>query len=223
MSESALMQLAQAQQMLAAATTLPEIRQVRDLAAAAQEYARLAHLGRDAQNEAGTIKLEAEARAGSMLREMTERGERYRRSDARAGSRYLRAASTSLSLADLGLGDQQSFRWQQVARVPEATRQDYYDSVRGAEAAENEVVTRAGLLRFAEYYAVEDTYDTRRVDKVRKRQAKKDAKTPAQAAKDVTPPPPPAAEEDAYDYDLDDDAPVAPACTHCPVHCNGRT
>lgn len=142
---SDLVRLTDAAQMLAEARTLPDIRKVHNLAQRAQDYARAARLGLDAQNSAAAIRLEAEAAAGALLRRMAETGERD------PGGRGPRVASQAASqppaptLADLGVTPDESSRWQAVASVPADVRAEY---VATANERETEV-TRAGLLKAA--------------------------------------------------------------------------
>lgn len=71
----ALANLSAATQALAAASTLEEVKQIHDMAQAAQTYARAAKLGLEAQNHAAEIKLRAERKAGELLAQL-ERDER---------------------------------------------------------------------------------------------------------------------------------------------------
>jgi len=65
-----------ATRMLAEARTLPEVRQVLDLASVAMVYAKKRHLGIEAQNHAGVIAVEATIRQGEILAQMAVTGER---------------------------------------------------------------------------------------------------------------------------------------------------
>jgi hypothetical protein len=142
MNGSDLARLSEAAIMLAEARTLPDIRKVHNLAQRAQDYAKAARLGLDAQNSAAAIRLEAEAKAGELLRQMRETGERARRGlDLQPANQESQPAT----LADLGVTPDESSRWQQVAQIPADERRAY---VEAAQQRETEV-TRAGLLRFA--------------------------------------------------------------------------
>lgn len=138
-----LIRLTEAAQMLAEARTLPDIRKVHNLAQRAQEYARAARLGLDAQNSAAAIRLEAEAKAGELLRQMRESGERA--GDGKPSQPASVTSAVPATLDDLGVTHDESSRWQAVAAIPPEVRQEYV-----AESNEREAeVTRAGLLRFA--------------------------------------------------------------------------
>jgi DNA modification methylase len=134
--------LAQAARMLAEVRTLPEVKQVIDLAELARQYARKAHLGLEAQNAAAAIYIEAQAKAGDLLRGMVEAGERHphgRTSEVAAGD------FTGPTLAELGIERTDAHRWGQVAAIPAEVRAGYVAEAgdRGAE------VSRAALLKYA--------------------------------------------------------------------------
>jgi hypothetical protein len=144
--------LATAQQELAAAKTLPDVLPVIHLAAAvasaAERAAKLAGVrgaapdvaraANEVVREAAVLRIEAQARAGELLREMAERGERERRGGDRAKSH-------DATLPDLGVTKSESSRWQRLADVPADIRQAYAEEARANDAE----VTIAGLLRVA--------------------------------------------------------------------------
>lgn len=143
-----LVRLTDAAQMLAEARTLPDIRKVHNLAQRAQEYARAARLGLDAQNSAAAIALEAEARAGELLKRMADTGERATRaSNLNTGPNRAPLASEAppATLDDLGITEHESRTWQAVATVPAPVRAEY---VARSQERDQEV-TRVGLLRHA--------------------------------------------------------------------------
>ncbi len=143
--------ISRARHSLAEARGLPDIRMVMEAASvakdAAQRAAKLAEAKRraaevvaaanDAANDAAAVRIEAQAKAGELLRQMAERGERKARGDS--------MSQAVTSLGDLGIGRMEASRWQHVADVPEDVRQEYVDETR---AARGEVST-AGLLRHA--------------------------------------------------------------------------
>lgn len=98
--------------------------------------ARKARASHEAQNDWATLKLEAERKAGRML------GDLRRRGSLRAGRPNADSAS---ALADLGIEQQQSSRWQRLAAVPVERFTRWLEETRafGGE------VTEAGLFALA--------------------------------------------------------------------------
>lgn len=127
--------LDQASRMLAEATSLDDVKAIRDKAEAARTYARAAQLGLDLQNRAAELKLRAERKAGEFLTSLKLRG----------GDRKSKGHRVILKLKDLGISPQQSKRWQTVASVPE---RDFSEYLRVANELGREV-TSAGLVRIA--------------------------------------------------------------------------
>lgn len=130
-----LIEFANASASLAQATTLEDIRAIRDKAEAARTYARSAQLGLDMQNHAAELKLRAERKAGQILAELRLRG----------GDRRSKRHRAHLKLDDLGVSKDQSKRWQRIASVPESEFLGYLleTRVNGGE------VTSAALLRLS--------------------------------------------------------------------------
>jgi DNA modification methylase len=127
--------------MLAEVRTLPEVKRVIDLAELARHFARRAHLGLEAQNAAAAICLEAQAKAGGLLRQMAEAGERHphgRTSEVAAGN------FTGPTLAELGIERTDAHRWGQVAAIPAELRAAYVAEA-GSRGAE---VSRIALLAY---------------------------------------------------------------------------
>ncbi len=127
--------LDQASRILAEAKSLDDIKTIRDKAEAARTYARAAQLGLSIQNRAAEVKLRAERKAGQYLSSLKLRG----------GDRRSNGHRVSLKLADLGITQQQSKRWQSVGSI---SYQDFSDYLQAANTEEREV-TSAGLIRAA--------------------------------------------------------------------------
>jgi len=144
--------ISQARRSLAEARALPDIRRVIEVASvavdAAQRVARLAQAqhaaaevveaANQAANDAASVRIEAQARAGELLQELRERGERKVPGHG--------TSQPATSLGDLGVSRSDSSRWQQVASVPADVRQQYVDETK----VERGEVSTAGLLRHAQ-------------------------------------------------------------------------
>jgi DNA methylase len=90
--------------MLAEARTLPEVRQVLDLATAAVVYSKKRHLAIEAQNHAGVLVVEATIRQGEILAQMAAQGQRQRPGMADG----TRTAPSVPTLADLNTTKRES-------------------------------------------------------------------------------------------------------------------
>jgi len=146
--------LAAAQQELAAAKTLPDVLPVIHLAAAvaaaAERAAKLAGVrgavpdlvraANETAREAAVLRIEAQARAGELLREMAEQGER-----AITGDRQPGRESHGVTLDGLGVSRMESSRWQRLAAVQADVRRAYVEEAKTG----GQDVTINGLLRFA--------------------------------------------------------------------------
>lgn len=121
---------------IAEAHRVDEVKDLRDKAMALEAYARQAK-NLDAERKACEIRLRAERRAGELLREMAETGQRA----TRGGDRKSNSRDESLiELSDLGISQGQSSKWQKLANVP----QRQFDA---ALADPDEMPTTAGILR----------------------------------------------------------------------------
>ena len=105
-----------ARKAIAAAHRVDEVKQIRDKAEAVRVYAKQAR-DLEMQNMAAEIRLRAERRAGQLLVEMRETGQRQ----AKDRGRPKKLSGTS-TLPQLGLTRDQSSKWQQLAgRIDDAT------------------------------------------------------------------------------------------------------
>ena len=139
---SQLAKLEKARQMLAESRTLSEVKKIRDFAEAAKVYAQAAHLGQEAQNYAAEIALLAERKAGDIFADLERAkpkatGGRVRKSEAK--SEYATA------LEDSNTSEREAQRWQEIAKIPEETFNDYLQQSKDLKTE----INRAGLSKVA--------------------------------------------------------------------------
>jgi hypothetical protein len=114
---------------LAEANDVPAVKAVRDRAIALEAYAREAK-DSELMDHAVDVRLSAERRAGELLIEMAERGDRAR------GGEAGRRESPKITLDDLGLTKRQSSHWQKLAALDdEAFAERLAEARRAAWAA----------------------------------------------------------------------------------------
>ena len=128
-----LVQLNTTWQALATSTSLPEVKDFRDRAAAIQVWLREQRAGFELQNQVAEMKIRAERRLGELLRDTV-----------RAGNPQLLHDAT-ISLDDLGIEKTASHRWQSVANLAEAVFEAYLSEMKAAR----DELTTAALLRLA--------------------------------------------------------------------------
>ena len=138
-----LVMLTQAEQMLARATTIDEVKAIRDTAEAARGYAKKIGLSREIIVHAAAIKVHAERKLGQLLM-VTELatgapGNQY------TGKNLDRShdATGPVRLSDLGISKSDSSRAQQIARLPAPAFDRYVESC----TESHQEPTTAGLLR----------------------------------------------------------------------------
>ncbi len=103
------------------ACALPEIKQVRDMAAALQQYTKQRTCSLEIQNAAAAIKLRAERRMGELLAEMQREGQRQ----SGHGDQKSESHHVIPKLQDLGVSLNQSSACQRLAAIPEPVFEEY--------------------------------------------------------------------------------------------------
>ena len=90
------------------ASTIDEVKDIRDKAEAMRAYAKQAHLSLGMQNKCAEIRIRCERRGGEILKETTKAGNPQWSHDA-----------TIDRLEDIGISKSQSSRWQAISQIPE--------------------------------------------------------------------------------------------------------
>jgi hypothetical protein len=125
--------LAIARRALDEADELPDIAALVDRAEVVRVAARKAKLSVDAMNDWAEFKLDAERKAGELLRSMDKNGGRSQSHDATA---------RPPSYADLGVRKDQAHRWQQVASLPEPE----YEAYKAETREQGDIISTAGAV-----------------------------------------------------------------------------
>lgn len=120
--ETQLALISQARTALAKASTIDEVRTIRDKAEAVRVYAKAAGESLELQNSAAEIKIRAERKAGELLAKMGLRG----------GDRKSNSHDASLKLSEVGISYSQSHRWQKLASVPEKSFESHLVAIHAA-------------------------------------------------------------------------------------------
>lgn len=98
---------------IAEASSVDEVKSIRDKAEAVRAYGRQAQ-NLELEQQAMMIQLRAERRAGELLKEMKEDGQR----EKQGGDRKSKSQTRTLKLSDLGISKKQSADWQKMAEIP---------------------------------------------------------------------------------------------------------
>jgi len=129
-----------ARQSLSLASSIDEVKTIRDRAEMLRAYAKQAGESLDMQNQCAEIKLRAERRAGEILKEQDKNeGGRPPENQSHDATSY----SKPPTLEDIGINKSQSSRWQQIAGVPEQKFEAYIEE----KKASKEEITTAGILK----------------------------------------------------------------------------
>jgi N6-adenosine-specific RNA methylase IME4 len=124
--------------LLKEAKTLTEVLAIHSMAKTAQHYFEYVVHAEGAAQHASEVRLRAERRAGEMLIEMAEKGER---------PLGRKKESHDVTLSALDVTRMQSSRWQQIAAVPEELFEAYIAERRETES--RKLIDQAGLLAIA--------------------------------------------------------------------------
>lgn len=131
-----------AKQQLAMATDIYEIKEVRDRSQTLRQYVKQRGHSLPMQNLWAEITVRAERRAGQLLEEQKEKGER----DAgMGGDRKSLSYHGSVKLSDLDITFNQSSRWQQIAKIPDEKFDEYISVMKEADKE----LTSKGLYELA--------------------------------------------------------------------------
>ena len=128
-----------ARAMLAKASTLEEVKKIRDIAEAARVYAKAAHKGREKQNEAAELALLAARKAGQILKQL-QKTKPQSAAKAAGDSEYRKA------LKETHTPERTATYWQRLADITEFITQQYFKKIRKEEKGE---ITATGLRREA--------------------------------------------------------------------------
>lgn len=154
--ESSIARFDKAKQALALATSVDEVREIRDRAAALRLYARKVRESLEMQNMCAEIKIRAEIKLGGLLEE--REGNTGSRGQLRgrdiSGNAILRAPEEQPpKLSHLGINLSESSRCQRMWRIPEDRVEKHIAETKLA----GKELTSIGMLRLARIVVAEET------------------------------------------------------------------
>jgi hypothetical protein len=120
MTDKSLVLLGEADKALALATTVPELKDLRDTFTAAKAWAKSRGLGVEAENKASECILRTERKIGAELIRMAAAGERAMPGNWKVrdgGTEQNVSADAFLTLPELGIDRVDSQNWQRCARI----------------------------------------------------------------------------------------------------------
>lgn len=141
------------------ATSIDEVKELRDKAEALRLYMKQADQSLVMQNQCAEIKVRAERRAGEILKVSgRKQGERDNI------QRFHNATFEVPKLEDIGITKSQSSRWQDIAKIPEPVFEQHI-----ARATASGELTSAGLLKLSKKFKspgdkAQEKYETCDID-----------------------------------------------------------
>src|SRR5208283_1836465 len=123
---------------LALASTIDEVRDIRDRAEALRVYCKQAGESLEMQNLCAEIKIRAERRAGEILSDMDKHKGGRPKNHCQDDNGFPR-------LRDLGIDGNKSSRWQRISEIPEDSFEDYIQTTKSKESE----LTSSGALLLA--------------------------------------------------------------------------
>lgn len=155
---------------LAEAKTIQETKKILDMAAAAEIYAKRQQLGDDAIHYATSIKVEALAQLGKMLKETPRNtGVRMAGSINGVGGTIVEPPSTIPTLAEMGLDKKTSKLAQDIASLPDDQIEKIKSGVMAiskatTEARRTEIVNKLESIEAQQVKAIQGVYDVIVID-----------------------------------------------------------
>jgi site-specific DNA-methyltransferase (adenine-specific) len=141
-----------AKQAIEVASSIDEVKDIRDRAEAFRAYAKQAHFSLGMQNKCCEIKVRAERRAGELLAETNlDKG-------GRPTKNLSHNASGLFKLNDIGISKDQSSRWQSISAIPESIFEEHIREVIEKE----QELTSASLLSLGRDLKIKQRDDERR-------------------------------------------------------------
>ena len=137
-----------AKQAIEIASSIDEIKDIRDRAEALRAYAKQSHFSLKMQNQCCEIKIRAERKAGGILKETT-----------RVGNPQWSHGATIDRLNDIGISKSQSSRWQSISSIPEKLFEDRLEEIKKRKEQE---LTSKDFLSLAGYLNREQQREKRR-------------------------------------------------------------
>ena len=141
----AVMLITQANEALARARSIPEVKQIRDQAAAIRDYFDQQRYSLQTQNHAAAIKVRAERRLGELTAEMEKNKGGLMAGRDEIGGYIMQPPNSAPTYADMGFNKVEAFRWQEIASIPEPV----FESHLAETLASDDELTSSGLHKLA--------------------------------------------------------------------------